>query len=75
MEKPEVRGMDEERLLEYITAMVAIAVIGVLAYTGRLDTREAVNLILAIVGYVLGKGAAVKAYRSYRVRRARGYPA
>jgi len=61
--------VDEEKLLEYVLAMVAITVIGLMAITGAIDPREAVNYILTIIGYVLGKSAVVHAYRAYKARR------
>lgn len=58
--------MDNERLLEYILTIIAIVIIAVMAVAGVIDPREAVNYILTIIGYVLGKDVAIRAYRAYK---------
>jgi type IV secretory pathway VirB2 component (pilin) len=65
-------AMDEERLLEYALAIVAIAIIGAMAIAGVINPREAISYILTIIGYVLGKNIVAQVYRTYKSKRA--YP-
>jgi type IV secretory pathway VirB2 component (pilin) len=60
--------MGEERVLEYVVAIVAIIVLGAMAIGGSLDPGDAIKYILVIVGYIIGKEIVVEAYRAYKVR-------
>lgn len=62
--------VSEERLMEHVLVIIVVAVIGAMAVAGLIEPRDAVNYILVIIGYVLGKCVAVYTYRVRRSRRA-----